>query len=408
VDCETIVPAVNRLWKNARLVTFAGRDAGIGIIEHGVVVARGETIVFAGPAAEAPEMPDAEEIDCAGRLVTPGLIDCHTHLVYAGSRAAEFERRLAGATYEDIARAGGGISSTMQATRHADAARLKAESRTRLQRLINEGVTTVEIKSGYGLDLANELKQLRVARALGAECGVTVRTTLLSAHALPPEFNGRPDAYIDFVCDQIIPQVAAEGLADSVDAFCETIGFSREQTERVFKAARAHQLPVRLHAEQLSNMQGAALAAQYGAQSADHLEYLDEAGAEAMARAGTVAVMLPGAYYFLRDTRPPPIDLLRRLGVPMAVATDCNPGSSPMTSILLAMNMAATLFRMTVEECLYGVTVHAAKALGLAKSVGRLEPGLRCDLAIWDADVPAELVYGIGVNPLHARVWGGQ
>lgn len=392
-----------RVWRNARLATLDPRLPGLGIVEDGAVAADGERIVYVGPAADAP---DGETVDCEGRWITPGLIDCHTHLVYAGDRAHEFELRLAGATYEEIARAGGGIASTVAATRAATEAELTAAARPRLESLVAEGVTTVEIKSGYGLSTAGELKQLRAARALGD--AATIVTSFLGAHAVPSEYAGDPDAYIDLVCEEMIPAVAAEGLADAVDAFCEGIGFTPAQTERVFQAAKRHGLPVKLHAEQLSNLNGAALAARYGAISADHLEHLDEAGVAAMAKAGTAAVLLPGAFYFLRDERLPPIGLLRAAAVPMAVATDCNPGTSPLTSLLLATNMAATLFRLTVDECLAGVTRNAARALGLQDSLGVLAAGKRCDLAIWDVERPAELVYRMGFNPLHARVWRGR
>jgi imidazolonepropionase len=391
----------DRLWFNARLATLAGPR--LGVVEDGVVAAQGDRIVYAGPAD--PTLDAAERIDCAGRWITPGLIDAHTHLVHAGDRAHEFELRLAGATYEEIARAGGGIASTVQATRAASEAELVAQARPRLDALVAEGVTTVEVKSGYGLSTDAELRQLRAARALGDRASIV--TSFLGAHALPPEFAGDPDGYIDLVCREMIPAVAAAGLADAVDAFCEGIGFTPAQTRRVFEAARAHGLPVKLHAEQLSNRGGAALAAEFGALSADHLEHLDADGVAAMAQAGTVAVLLPGAYYVLRDTWPPPIEALQAAGVPIALATDNNPGTSPLTSILLAMNMGATLFRLTVEACLAGVTREAARALGLAGEVGTLEAGKRCDLAIWDIERPAELVYRMGFNPLHARVWRG-
>jgi imidazolonepropionase len=395
----------SRLYHNARLATLAAGQAGVELVEDGVVAEAGGRIVFAGPRGGAV-IEAVERIDCGGRLVTPGLIDCHTHLVFGGDRAREFELRLAGASYEEIARAGGGIVSTVKATRAASEAELVAAALKRLDALIAEGVTTIEVKSGYGLDLATETKQLRAARALGRERDVAVVTTLLAAHALPPEAKDK-DAYIAIVCDEILPAVAAEGLADAVDGFCEGIAFSPEQMRRVFAAARAAGLPVKLHAEQLSNLGGAKLAASFGALSADHLEYADEDGVAAMARAGTVAVLLPGAYYFLREKTAPPVALFRKHGVPMAVATDCNPGSSPLTSILLAMNMAATLFRMTVEECLAGVTRVAAAALGRSGEIGTLEAGKACDLAIWDVAAPAELVYRIGFNPLHMRVRGG-
>lgn len=381
---------------------------GAGLVEDGIIACKDGLIVYAGSRADAPAFDAAEAIDCAGRWITPGLIDCHTHLVHAGNRAHEFELRLAGASYEEIARAGRGIVSTMKATRAASESELVETALLRLDALIAEGVTTIEIKSGYGLSLNDELKMLRAARHLGEARNVAVKTSLLAAHALPPEFAGDADGYIDHVCDAIIPAAAEAGLADAVDGFCETIGFSTGQIERVFQAARANGLPVKLHAEQLSNSDGAALAARYGALSADHLEHLDDAGIAAMARAGTVAVLLPGAYYFTRETLPPPIAKLRAVGVPMALATDCNPGTSPLTSLLLTMNMGATLFRLTVEECLAGVTREAARALGMLDQVGTLEVGKVCDLAIWNIERPAELVYRIGANPLHQRIRRGQ
>ena len=396
---------VDTIWKGARLASMAaGAPANDAA---SLVAARAGRIVFAGAEADAPVMSAAETIDCEGRWITPGLIDCHTHLVHAGNRAAEFELRLKGASYEEIARAGGGIVSTMRQTRAASEEALVEAALPRLDALIGEGVTTVEIKSGYGLDLESERRMLRAARTLGERRPVRVATTFLGAHALPPEFADRPDDYIAAVCDEMLPAIAGEGLADAVDAFCEGIGFSAAQVERVFQAARAQGLPVKLHAEQLSNLHGSALAARYAALSADHLEYLDEAGVVAMARAGTVATLLPGAYYFTRETRLPPIDALRAAGVRIALATDCNPGTSPMTSLLLVMNMAATLFRMTVDECLAGVTRNAATALGLAEEIGTIEAGKACDLAIWNVESPAELVYRIGFNPLHARVVAG-
>ena len=394
----------DRLWQNTRLATMASA----GVVQDGVIACKGGRIVYVGSRSDAPAFSAAEVVDCAGRWITPGLIDCHTHLVHAGDRAHEFELRLAGASYEEIAHAGGGIVSTMRATRIASETDLVETALPRLDALIAEGLTTIEIKSGYGLSLADELKMLRAARQLGIVRGVTVKTSLLAAHALPPEFAGDADSYIDYVCEAIIPAAAQAGLADAVDGFCETIGFTTAQIERVFRAATAHGLPVKLHAEQLSSSHGAALAARYRALSADHLEHLDDAGIAAMAKAGTVAVLLPGAYYFTRETLPPPIAKLRAASVPIALATDCNPGTSPLTSLLLAMNMGATLFRLTVEECLAGVTREAARALGMQDQVGTLEVGKSCDLAIWDIERPAELVYRIGANPLHQRIWGGQ
>ncbi len=398
----------DRLWREARLATLTADRPGLGVVEDGVVASQDGRILYAGPAADAPAFEPAQTHDCGGRWITPGLIDCHTHLVYGGDRAREFELRLAGASYEEIARSGGGIVSTVAATRAAGEDQLLAGSLPRLDALMAEGATTVEIKSGYGLSLEDERKQLRVARRLGEMRPASIRTTFLGAHALPPEAAGDKDGYIARVCEEMIPAMAADGLADAVDAFCEGIAFSPDQVRRVFEAARAHGLAVKLHADQLSNLHGAALAAEFSALSADHLEHTDEAGVAAMAAAGTVAVLLPGAYYFVRETKLPPIDLMRRHGVPMALATDCNPGTSPLTSLLLTMNMAATLFRMTVEECLAGVTRQAARALGLQHETGTLEAGKACDLAIWDIERPAELVYRMGFNPLHARVWRGQ
>jgi imidazolonepropionase len=396
----------DRLWFNARIATLRPDLPGMGLIEDGVIAAHDGRIVFAGPRGEAAAIDAAERIDLAGRWVTPGLIDCHTHLIYAGNRAHEFELRLAGASYEEIARAGGGILSTMQATRTASEAELISAALPRLDALIAEGVTTIEIKSGYGLAADAELKMLRAARALGDVRHVRVRTSFLGAHAVPPEYRDDPDGYVDLVCERIIP--AAAGLAEAVDAFCEGIGFTPDQVERVFAAAEAHGLPVKLHAEQLSNLHGAALAARHRALSADHLEHLDAAGVAAMAASGTVATLLPGAYYFTREEQRPPIEALRAAGVPIALATDSNPGTSPLTSLLLAMNMGATLFRLTVEECLRGVTANAARALGLGAVTGTIETGKSCDLAVWDIERPAELVYRMGAHPLHARIWRGR
>ena len=404
---ETAAP---RVWLDARLATMAPGAPGLGIVERGAVATRGGRIVYAGPQDELPThlSARAETIRCEGRWITPGLIDCHTHLVHAGNRAGEFEMRLRGASYEEVARAGGGIVSSVKALRAASEDELVQQSLPRLDALIAEGVTTVEIKSGYGLDLANERKSLRAAGRMGVARRVTVRRTFLGAHALPLEAAGDKARYIETVVNQMLPALADENLIDAVDAFCEGIAFSPGQIAEVFTAARARGLPVKLHADQLSNLHGAALAARFRALSADHLEHTDEDGVAAMARVGTTAVILPGAYYFLRETKAPPIDLFRKHHVPMAVATDCNPGTSPMTSLLLAMNMAATLFRMNVEECLAGVTREAARALGLAAEVGTLEVGKSADLAIWDIEAPAELVYRLGFNPLHRRIWKGQ
>ena len=399
----------DRIWHNARLATMRGDRADLGEIERGLIAARDGRIVYADAQSDFPVDADAvERIDCGGRWITPGLVDCHTHLVFGGNRAHEFELRLRGASYEEIARAGGGIVSTVAATRKATEAELVAAALPRLDALIGEGATTVEIKSGYGLDVETEMRQLSAARQLGQLRKVAIRTSFLGAHALPPEADGDKDGYIDLVCSTMLPAVAKAGLADAVDAFMEGIAFSGEQTTRVFAAARALGLPVKLHADQLSNLGGAALAAKFSALSADHLEHTDEVGAAAIAKAETVAVLLPGAFYFIRETQKPPVELFRKHGVPMALATDCNPGSSPLTSLLLATNMGATLFRMTVAECLAGVTREGARALGLLAETGTLEAGKSCDLAIWDVERPAELVYRVGFNPLHGRVWRGQ
>ena len=373
---------------------------GYGLLPNAVVCIDAGTISYVGSAAEAPATPsDAEIIDAQGKLLTPGLIDCHTHLVWAGSRADEFAQRLHGVSYADIAAQGGGIAATVRATRAASEAELVEAATPRLQALLREGVTTIEIKSGYGLSLEHEGKQLRAAKQLAAAHPVSVQTTLLAAHALPPEFKDNADGYIDTIVDSILPTLADEGLVDAVDAFCEKVGFTPAQTERVFKAAQQRGLPVKLHAEQLSNQHGSALAARYQALSCDHLEYLDEEGIKAMATSGTVAVLLPGAFYFLRETKLPPLDLLRQHGVPIALATDANPGTSPILSLQLMLQMGATLFRMTPEECLQGVTVHAAQALGLSDR-GRVATGLRADLCLWDCTEAAELTYQFGTDRL--------
>ena len=392
------------LWRNAHLTTLA-EPTGWGRIERGALVIDGETLRWVGPEAALPAgLEVAAERDLGGALVTPGLVDCHTHLVYGGQRAIEFEMRLEGASYEDIALAGGGIRSTVAATRAASDEALWAGARQRARALMAEGVTTLEVKSGYGLSLEHEARCLRVARRLGRELPLTVRATCLAAHALPPEFDGRADAYIDAVCAWL-PALHAEGLIDAVDAFCERIGFSSAQTRLVFEAARALGLPVKLHAEQLSDQGGAQLAAEFGALSCDHLEYLSEAGVQAMAGAGTVAVLLPGAYYFLRETQSPPIAALRAAGVPIAIATDHNPGSSPTLSPLLMLNMACTLFRLTPGEALRGMTVNGARALGLTDR-GTLAAGQRADFVAWPLDHPSELAYGFGQR-LDARVVTG-
>lgn len=395
-----------RVWRNARLATMT--DMGLGVIERGLVACADGMIVYAGAQGDAPAFSNAEIEDCEGRWITPGLIDCHTHLVHGGNRAGEFAMRLAGAGYAEIARAGGGIVSTMRATRAASEDALVEQALPRLDAMLAEGVTTIEIKSGYGLATADEIKMLRAAARLGEIRDVGVVRTFLGAHALPPEYAGDPDGYIELVCTEMIPAVARAGLADAVDAFCEGIGFTPAQTARVFAAAKAHGLPVKLHAEQLSALGGSSLAARSGALSADHLEYATTEDVTAMATAGTVAVLLPGAYYFMHETQLPPVAALREAGVPIAVATDCNPGTSPLTSPLLTLNMAATLFRLTVAEALRGMTIEAARALGRQDRIGTIEAGKACDLAVWSVDDLAELVYRIGFNPLHARIRNGR
>ncbi len=393
------------LWRNARLVTLAG-PSGWGLIDRGAIVVEGGAIAWAGVEADRPGAPAIDvEVDLGGALVTPGLVDCHTHLVYGGQRADEFEQRLEGATYEDIARAGGGIRSTVAATRAASDETLFASAKERALALMTEGVTTLEIKSGYGLSAEHEARCLAVARRLGRELALTVRTTCLSAHALPPEYAGRADDYIDAVCAWL-PALHDAKLVDAVDAFCERIAFSVAQTRRVFEAARALGLPVKLHAEQLSDSGGAALAAEFDALSCEHLEHLGDSGVRAMARAGSVAVLLPGAFYFLREAQAPPVAALRAAGVPIAIATDHNPGSSPTLSPLLMLSMACTLFRLTPEEALRGMTVNAARALGLADR-GRLVAGQRADFAAWRVDHPNELSYWFGSNPCRRVVVGG-
>lgn len=383
-------------------------DGTYGAIEDAAIAASNGRIAWIGPRRDLPAQSAVRPQSLGRRWVTPGLVDFHTHLVFGGDRAGEFELRLEGAGYEEIARAGGGILSTVRDTRAASEDELYADAARRLGGLLAEGVTTVEIKSGYGLDTDNELKMLRVARRLGETLPVTVRATCLAAHAIPPEYTGRADDYIGLVCEEILPAAAEAGLADAADAFCERIAFSLGQTERVFRAARDLGLPLRLHAEQLSDQGGAGLAARYGALSADHLEYLSDSGVRAMAAAGTVAGILPGAFYTLRETRRPPIESLRAHGVPMALGTDANPGSSPALSLLLMLNMACTLFRLTPEEALAGVTVNGARALGLADECGTLETGKRADLAVWDIERPAELAYWLGGNPCAGVVRGGE
>jgi imidazolonepropionase len=398
-------PPTRTLWRNARLVTLTGDDWGL--IESGAVVTEGERIAWVGPASTLPAgLTVEEEHDLGGGLLTPGLVDCHTHLVYGGRRADEAEMRLNGVSYEQIARAGGGIRSTVAATRAASEDALLAGAVRRAQALRQQGVTTLEVKSGYGLSLEAEARCLRVARRLGDETGLSVRTTFLGAHALPPEFEGRPDDYIDAVCDWL-STLHAQGLVDAVDAFCETIGFTPAQTRRVFEAARSLGLPVKLHAEQLSDQGGAALAASFGALSCDHLEHLSPAGVAAMKAAGTVAVLLPGAFYMLRETQLPPVTALREAGVPMAVSTDHNPGTSPALSLPLMAHMACSFFRLTPLEAVRGITIHAARVLGLHDR-GTLATGQRADLALWDLDHPNELTYWFGHAPCRRVVVGGK
>ncbi len=402
-------PGETRIWRNARVLPLAAVDDSLAIIEDAAVVVRDGRIVFIGSQAKLPaEFENADTIDCGGRVLTPALVDCHTHLVYGGDRAMEFEMRLAGATYEEIARAGGGIVSSVKATNALSPEELAKAALPRLDTLLSEGVATIEIKSGYGLSIEGELNMLRAARLLETLRPVRIVTSYLAAHATPVGYKGRN---ADYLADVVLPgldRAHAEGLVDAVDGFCEGIAFSVDEMRLVFDRAKALGIPVKLHAEQLSNLGGAKMAASYGALSADHLEYLDAEGAAAMAASGTVAVLLPGAFYAINETRKPPVQMLRDAGVKIAVATDCNPGTSPLTSMLLAMNMSATLFRLTVEECLAGATREAARALGLLAETGTLEVGKSADFAIWDIERPAELVYRIGFNPLHARVFKGH
>lgn len=401
---------IDAIWINAHLATMAGGGA-YGRIENGALAVTDGKIGWVGKISQLPKdlINRVDTVyDVRKQWITPGLIDCHTHLVYGGNRSTEFEKRLLGMTYEEIARQGGGIRSTVAATRKADEDSLYTQSLPRLLSLLREGVTTVEIKSGYGLDLETEMRMLRVAKRLGDTLPVTVIPTYLGAHALPPEFTDHGDGYIDFVCREVLPKIAGARLASAVDAFCETIGFSCKQTEQIFQAARRHQLPVKIHAEQLSDMGGASLAAKYGALSADHLEYLSETGARALSDAGSVAVLLPGAFYYLRETRQPPIEMMRRYNIPMAVATDCNPGSSPVGSLLAMLNMACVLFCLTPEEALAGVTRHAARALGIHGQTGILAPGKDADFVIWAIDDPTELAYSLGYNPCRQVVRKGR
>ncbi|WP_439800423.1 imidazolonepropionase [Shimia thalassica] len=396
-----------KIFVDLNAATMGDSVGAYGLIEDAAIVVDGGMIDWVGPKADLlARFADAPRTSLGGRLVTPGLIDCHTHIVHGGDRAVEFEMRLNGASYEEVARAGGGIVSTVKATRGATETELLEDALRRVDVMIAEGVTSIEVKSGYGLDEETELRMLRVARSIMANRRIRVKTTFLGAHATPAEYNGRDDAYIDDVCIPALRAAHAEGLVDAVDGFCEGIAFQPDQIARVFDVAQELGLPVKLHAEQLSNLGGAKLAAAYGALSADHIEYLDEEGVKAMAKAGTVAVILPGAFYTLRETQSPPIDLLRKHGVPMALATDINPGSSPLNSLLLTLNMGCTLFRMTPEEALRGATSNAARALGLTDT-GTLAAGLRAEMAVWDVKHPAELAYRIGFNPLHSRIFGG-
>ncbi|MGE4610171.1 MAG: imidazolonepropionase [Paracoccaceae bacterium] len=397
-----------QILTNARIATMNPNAQPYGLVEDGIIVLEGANIGWAGPSADLPaRYQNLDRLDMEGRLVTPALIDCHTHLVSGGNRAHEFEMRLNGASYEEVARAGGGIISTVRATRLASEDELLLDALPRVDALIAEGVTLIEVKSGYGLDRDTELRMLRAARRISVERPIEVRTTFLGAHAVPPEFQGKADEYVDEVCIPALRAAHVEGLVDAVDGFCEGIAFQPEQIARVFEVAKALGLPVKLHAEQLSNIGGTKLAAEYGAMSAEHIEYLDEDGVKAMATANMVAVILPGAFYTLRETQTPPIELLRKHGVPMAVSTDANPGSSPMASVLLAMNMACTFFRMTPEEVLAGVTKNAARALGMTDR-GVIAAGQRADLNVWNVDDPAELCYRIGFNLLHTRIFGGK
>lgn len=405
---QTAMPEWDLLLTDARLATMSGSGRPYGAIDDGAIAIAGERIAWLGPSDRLPARTARETRSLNRRWVTPALIDCHTHLVFAGNRAAEFEQRLAGASYAEIAAAGGGILSTVRATRAASATELQALSRARLEALQREGVATVEIKSGYGLDLDTELRMLDVARSFADGPSLDIATTFLGAHATPPEFAQRSDDYLDFLAGDVLPAAAERGLVDAVDAYCESIAFSARQIEKLFTRAQDLGLPVKLHADQLSDTGGAELAARFGALSADHLEYTSEAGVQALARAGTVAVLLPGAYLTLRETQPPPIDALRHHGVGMAVATDCNPGTSPVCSLRAAMHLSTSLFGLTPEECLAGVTREAARALGLAEDRGTLAAGKRADLAVWDIDHPAELSYWLGLNPLDSLIVAGR
>jgi len=399
-----------QLFINAHLATMTDAGNSYGAIASGALALADGKIVWVGEMTDLDDVQtkDIQVIDCKGALLTPGLIDCHTHIVYGGNRANEFEMRLQGKSYEEIAQAGGGIVSTVAATRAASISCLVESAKARLDALHSQGVTTIEIKSGYGLDLENEVKMLNAAAELAKVSPVNIQRTFLGAHALPIEYKDQPEEYIDLVCHKMLPMIAELNLADAVDVFCEGIGFNLAQTKRVFDAAKAHGLAIKVHAEQLSNLGGTELASKYSALSSDHIEFLDQAGVKAMAKSDMTAVLLPGAFYFLRETQLPPIDILRKHKVPMAIATDANPGSSPLNNIQLMLNMACTLFRLTPAEALAGVTCHGAKALGLAKSKGQLKVGYDADIAVWQVNQPAELCYQFGVNPLKALYINGK
>jgi imidazolonepropionase len=398
----------DRLFVNGRLATMVAGGAPYGVIEPGYVAVDDGRIAAVGAMADLPPDASGERIDLEGRWATPALIDCHTHLIFAGDRSDEYEQKLAGVPYQEIARAGGGIPKTVEAVRASSPADLAAGAMKRLDAFAMEGVGTIEIKTGYGLNLESEVNMMKAARSLGLISGMRVEVTLLAAHAVPPDYKGRADAYVDEICIPLIEQAGRRGLADAVDAYCEGIAFTPEQTRRVFEAAKKAGLKIKLHADQFSDTGGAALAAEFGALSADHLEYTNAAGIAAMAKAGTVAVLLPGAFYILGETTKPPVAVLRKAGVPMAVATDANPGTSPLLSILTAANMACHLFGLTVEEAIAGMTREAARALGLQDEIGTIEAGKRCDLAVWDVERPAELVQWIGARPLHGRILAGE
>jgi imidazolonepropionase len=395
------------VFTHACITTMAG-DSGYGLIENAAMLVDRDKIEWVGPMVDLKAVEDAEVIDCKGRLITPGLIDCHTHLVYGGDRADEFELRLEGASYQEIAKKGGGILSTVKATREASEADLLVQARPRLEQLLSEGVTTLEIKSGYGLDTNNEMKMLRVAKTIGEDYQLRVQKTFLAAHALPPEYNGRADDYIQQICEDMLPRAHAEGLVDAVDAFIESIGFSVQQAGRVFDVASALGLPIKAHVEQLSDLGGAVMASERGALSVDHIEYLAASDVPHLSENGSVAVLLPGAFYALRETQLPPLQALRDNQVPIAIASDANPGSSPVSSLLLIMNMACTLFRMTPAEALRGVTINAAQALGLENEIGSLQAGKQADLVVWNVDKPARLSYQIGLNSCAAVMQAGK